>query len=289
MGLFDKKSCSVCGGKAGMLGSKKLSDGTLCKECSKKLSPWFDEYKHSSVADIRAQLAAREENRRALEQFDMTMVFGEFGAILIDDKAKKFLVIDNTSDSLFGSAKIITSLDQVIDRNPDIIDFSQVRDVDIEIGESKREEKRTVDGEQVSYDPKHYLYMMSFTMRIELEHPYIHTIRVTLNNGTVQIHNEGERLKNRPMKMLAEYMLGLPVIDVKTAEGLYDNNSLKAWLLRNPYEMPDYAFGFRCSLRNQSALEEYAYFLEMVRTVREILLGPDAPPLKPDVIPRIFR
>ena len=288
MGLFGKNNCSVCGGKTGMLGGKKLSDGTLCKECSKKLSPWFDGYKQSSVSDIRDQLEAREENRRELEQFDLSMVFGEFGAILIDERAKKFLVIDNTSDHLFGSAQIVTSLDQVIDRNPDIIDFSQVRDVDIEIRESKREEKQSVNGEQISYDPKHYLYMMSFEMKIEVEHPYIHTIRVKLNNGTVQIHNVGERLKNRPMKMLAEYMLGLPVIDVKTA-ALYDNNSLRDRLLRNPYEMPDYAFGFRCSLRNQSALEEYAYFLEMVRIVREILLGPDAPPIKPDVIPRIFR
>ena len=43
MGLFEKKFCSVCGEKIGMLGNRKLEDGNLCRDCAKKLSPWFDE------------------------------------------------------------------------------------------------------------------------------------------------------------------------------------------------------------------------------------------------------
>ena len=57
MGFFDKKYCDVCGEKIGLLGNRKLEDGNLCKNCAKKLSPWFDERRHSTVAQIKEQLA----------------------------------------------------------------------------------------------------------------------------------------------------------------------------------------------------------------------------------------
>ena len=46
MGLFDKKICDICGEKIGLLGNRKLDDGNLCKDCAKKLSPWFEERRH---------------------------------------------------------------------------------------------------------------------------------------------------------------------------------------------------------------------------------------------------
>ena len=52
--LFDKKTCDICGGEIGLLGNKKLEDGNCCKECAGKLSPWFNERRHSTVADIKA-------------------------------------------------------------------------------------------------------------------------------------------------------------------------------------------------------------------------------------------
>ena len=59
--LFDKKICSICGGEIGLLGNRKLEDGNMCKNCAKKLSPWFSDRKKSTVEEIRAQLAYREE------------------------------------------------------------------------------------------------------------------------------------------------------------------------------------------------------------------------------------
>ena len=56
MGLFDKKICDICGEKIGLLGNRKLDDGNLCKDCAKKLSPWFEERRHSTVEDIKRQL-----------------------------------------------------------------------------------------------------------------------------------------------------------------------------------------------------------------------------------------
>lgn len=63
MGLFDKKYCDICGEKIGLLGNRKLDDGNLCKECAKKLSPWFEERRHSTVEDIKQQLEYREANK----------------------------------------------------------------------------------------------------------------------------------------------------------------------------------------------------------------------------------
>ena len=56
MGLFDKKYCDVCGEKIGLLGNRKLEDGNLCKDCARKLSPWFSERRNSSVNEIKRQL-----------------------------------------------------------------------------------------------------------------------------------------------------------------------------------------------------------------------------------------
>ena len=65
MGLFDKKICNICGEKIGLLGNRKLDDGNLCKDCAKKLSPWFEERRHSTVEDIKRQLEYREKNKKA--------------------------------------------------------------------------------------------------------------------------------------------------------------------------------------------------------------------------------
>jgi len=63
MGLFDKKYCDICGEKIGLLGNRKLENGNLCKNCAKKLSPWFSDRRNSTVEEIRAQLTYREENQ----------------------------------------------------------------------------------------------------------------------------------------------------------------------------------------------------------------------------------
>ena len=47
MGLFDKKYCDICGEKIGLLGNRKLENGNLCKNCAKKLSPWFSDRRNN--------------------------------------------------------------------------------------------------------------------------------------------------------------------------------------------------------------------------------------------------
>ena len=70
--LFEKKICSVCGGEIGLLGNRKLEDGNLCKNCAKKLSPWFSDRRHSTVDEIKEQLAYREVNLEQVKAFHTT-------------------------------------------------------------------------------------------------------------------------------------------------------------------------------------------------------------------------
>ena len=90
MGLFDKKYCDICGEKIGLLGNRKLEDGNLCKDCARKLSPFFSDRRNSTVEEIKQQLAYREENERRLADFRPDSIFGESEKVYVDSAAAKF-------------------------------------------------------------------------------------------------------------------------------------------------------------------------------------------------------
>ena len=111
MGLFDKKNCDICGEKIGLLGNRKLDDGNLCKNCASKLSPWFEERRHSTVEDIKRQLAYREENKNAVRSFSVTREFLQTDIMcLFDDNKGMFAVAFNMSEQ----------------DNPDIVPLSAI-------------------------------------------------------------------------------------------------------------------------------------------------------------------
>ena len=106
MGLFDKigsafekKSCSICGNEIRLLGNKKLEDGNMCKECAEKLSPFFSERRHSTVAEIEEQLAYREANKEAVAAFNLTRTLGNGRKVLLDENARKFIVSSSSKKS----------------------------------------------------------------------------------------------------------------------------------------------------------------------------------------------
>lgn len=176
MGLFDKifekKLCSVCGGEIGLLGNRKLEDGNLCKECAKKLSPWFDDRRHSTVDQIKEQLAYREANRKEVEKFHTTRTLGSDMKILLDEDACKFMV---------------TRERNLVDANPDVLDFSQVTGVRIDVDEDTREDKTTdKDGNRVSYTPPRYFYSYDFKVIINVNHPYFDEIDFDLSSSSVE-------------------------------------------------------------------------------------------------------
>ena len=171
MGLFDKKFCDVCGEKISLLGNRKVDDGNLCKDCAKKLSPWFSERRHSTIESIKEQLDYRERNRQIASNFHPNRTIGENYKLFIDDINHQFTV---SRSSNFA------------EDNPDILDFSQASGIDLKIDENRRELKRTVDGKQVSYNPPKYEYSYTFKATIFVNgNPYFDDMEFSISNGSV--------------------------------------------------------------------------------------------------------
>ncbi len=184
MGLFDafkKKNCDICGGEIGLLGNRKLEDGNMCKVCAKKLSPWFDERRHSTIAQINDQLAYREANKEKLASFNVTRVLGDDYRVYLDEDAGNFIVTDQ-SERYWAES------------NPDVIPFGDVTGCKLEIDEDKTELMREdSDGNEVSYVPPRYSYDYDFNMVINVRHPFFDDMCFRLNSSNVTIENVAGR------------------------------------------------------------------------------------------------
>ena len=181
MGLFDKKCCDICGEKIGLLGNRKLEDGNLCKDCAKKLSPWFSDRRRSTVEDIKGQLAYREENREKAAQFRTTRSFGEDRKVLLDEDDRWFTV---------------TRARDLTEANPDILDFDAITGCRMDIDESRTElTHEDADGKDVSYVPPRYEYSYDFFLVISVRHPYFDEMRFSLNSSSV--YYEPQKLPQR--------------------------------------------------------------------------------------------
>ena len=171
--LFEKKECSICGGEIGLLGNRKLEDGNCCKECAAKLSPWFDDRRHSTVEQIRAQLAYREENRAALDTFRPTLSFGDYYTLRAE--------LQQGVPSRF-----VVERSNYKEENADLISFKDVTSFEIDIDEYEREIKhKNSEGEEVSYKPPRYEYNFDFFAKLYVNNPYFDDIRFRLNQETV--------------------------------------------------------------------------------------------------------
>ena len=173
MGLFDKKYCDICGEKIGLLGNRKLEDGNLCKDCAKKLSPWFSDRRRSTVEEIKAQLNYREANREKAAAFHTTRSLGTDMKVLLDEDAGKFMV---------------TRARDLAEANPDVLDFADVTGCILDIDESRSEIKREDEnGNEFSYNPPRYEYSYDFYITISVNNPYFDEIKFQLNSGSINI------------------------------------------------------------------------------------------------------
>jgi len=178
--LFAKKECDICGSEIGLLGNRKLEDGDCCKNCAKKLSPWFDERRHSTVEQIKAQLAYREQNEAALASFKPIKIIGE--------NYKLFVEYDGPNPSRF----LVTRFELMTEGNPDIIPFTSISGCKVDIHDSRTEEKRRNDaGEYVSYNPPRYKFRYDFYIELTVRDiPWFDDIRFKINDRTVEIISE---------------------------------------------------------------------------------------------------
>lgn len=180
MGLFDKKYCDICGEKIGMLGNRKLDDGNLCKECAKKLSPWFEERRHSTVEGIKEQLAYREANKEKVRMFQVTRDFAS-------DRYHVF--IDDTK----GQFAIASAMN--VDVNPDIVDLTQIVSCRMEIKQDRTEEQyRDKDGNMKDYNPPRYKYSYDYLMKIAVNTPWFDDMDFQLNTFSVEDDDRGKMI-----------------------------------------------------------------------------------------------
>lgn len=187
MGLFDKKYCDICGGKIGFLGNRKLEDGNLCKDCARKLSPFFTERRSSTVEEIRSQLAYREDNAKKLADFHPDLVFGT------DEK----IYLDLTSKQL-----IVTRAEDFREDNPDIIDASQIISYEKNIEDNEEEIFFTdKEGNEKSYNPPRYQYAYEFHITLKIDSPWFDEISVDLNNGERPDNKESDLFMEQQMKL----------------------------------------------------------------------------------------
>ena len=173
MGLFDKKYCDICGEKIGLLGNRKLENGNLCKNCAQKLSPWFSDRRNSTVEEIKAQLDYREENQKKVAAFHTTRTLSADTKVLLDEDAGKFMV---------------TRARNLVEANPDVLDFADVTGCNLDIDESRTELKREdKEGREISYNPPRYEYSYDFYITIFVNNDYFDEIRFKINSDSVDI------------------------------------------------------------------------------------------------------
>lgn len=202
MGLFDKKYCDICGEKIGLLGNRKLEDGNLCKDCAKKLSPWFSERRSSTVAEIKEQLDWREANQERASRFRITRSFGEKTKLLLDENQRWFTVTREKNPA---------------EDNSDVLDFSAITGCRMDIDKTRNELKHEFkdrEGKTVrkSYNPPRYEYYYDFYIIISVNVPYFTEMKFKLNDGRVHI----------PFHAATNGMFGSGLLQSIREEPMYD-------------------------------------------------------------------
>ena len=180
MGLFDflkKQDCEICGKEVGLFGYKKLEDGEICNACVKKLSPWFDDRRHSTVEQIKQQLAYREENEKQLASFHVTQVIGDAYKMYVEE-------VNGVPTRFF-----ISDARDYMEENPDIIEFKNVLSCTTDIRTYKREMKRRdANGDMVSYNPPRYEVDHDFYIEMQIGNtPWFDDISFYVNSGVVTL------------------------------------------------------------------------------------------------------
>ena len=212
MGLFDKKYCDICGEKIRLLSNRKLDDGNLCKECAKKLSPWFQERRHSTVEEIRRQLAYREQNKEMVQKFNVTRQIS----------TKTYNVfIDDTQ----GNFTIAHKLD--VKENPDIVPLSAVLQCKMDIEQNRKEETYTKDGKTVSYDPPVYKYEYQYRMKIQVRSPWFDDMDFRLHNFSIEQDDRAEIMEiERAGYEIVSALTGQAPMGMQGMNGMPVNNGM---------------------------------------------------------------
>ena len=166
-----------------MFGYKKLEDGEICKDCLKLLSPWFEDRRHTTVAEIKEQIAYRQQNAKELEHFRISRQLGKNEYIMYIEE------VNGVPTRFF-----VTNQSDYKAVNPDIISFKDVVSCITDVDERNEEIKyRNSEGQTVSYRPPRYKHHHDFYIRMEIRNnPYFHEIKFRINSSDIVLETEGD-------------------------------------------------------------------------------------------------
>ena len=166
-----------------MFGYKKLEDGEICKDCVKLLSPWFEDRRHATVAQIKEQIAYRQRNAKDLEYFTISRQLGKNEYIMYIEE------IDG-----FPTRFFVTNHSDYKAVNPDIIFFKDVVSCVTDVDERHEEIKqRNSEGQMVSCRPPRYKHHYDFYIRMEIRNnPYFHEIKFRINSSDIVLETQGD-------------------------------------------------------------------------------------------------
>ena len=207
--LFEKERCAVCEAEAGVLSRRRIEDGYLCSACARKLSPYFEGRRHATSAQIKEQLAYREENKKAVAEFNATRTIevATLGKAVASGRgATSGGAVASGGAATSGSVKgtrvildedagtfIVTDNPEWYDANPDVFDLGQVTGCDYEVDENRTEVlRKNGRGKEVSYNPPRFDSTYDFHVTIHLEHPYVTTIRFKANQEPIEHRDSAE-------------------------------------------------------------------------------------------------
>ena len=172
MGLFSKKFCDICGEKIGLLGNRKLEDGNMCKDCARKLSPWFSDRRQSTVSEIRSQLKDREENKERVKNFRVTE----------DLPGNREHVFLDRTQGWFSVAQELS-----LSENPDVLDLTCITSCYLDTREMREEETYEDEaGQTKSYSPRRYRYFYDYYIKIAVSAPWFDEITFKLNTFSIE-------------------------------------------------------------------------------------------------------
>ena len=158
MNRLDRIKCDMCGRVIDTFGYLKLSDGYICTDCAKLISPLLKNRKSANVDYIRRHIEYRRNNEERLSDFKPEIRYGYDKKIYIDPSIFSFLV----TSKLEKDIKI---------GNPDIISFADVKTCDTSIREYTNRRKEAL------YD---------FTITIGLDNEWFDEVSVKLNADSIQ-------------------------------------------------------------------------------------------------------
>lgn len=169
MGLFDKKECCICGGKAGMLTRQKLVDKSfICGDCVDKCSPNLhgDNYEKMTKEDVLASMDYTKSNNELFEtQFQETEVIksGILGG-------KRVISVDRRNGwwVVAGQTK------------PDVFSFEQIASWQLKLDTTRKSEDEMRERTRPVMPPRQDMPMCrpdekisKMYVRVALRHPFI--------------------------------------------------------------------------------------------------------------------